>query len=383
MLNSQINIGIVGACGRGASFKHACDDLPQVRIHAVCDTNEDDLPTTKLLLGAEEHYTLFDEMIAKSDLDAVIIGTPMPFHVPQAQAALEKGIHVLSEVPAGISIEECKTLTHQCHASNGIYMMAENYTYLRQNVIIRALVEAGLFGTPYYAEGEYIHEVKALNEQTPWRRKWQTGIDGITYGTHSLGPILQWMPGDRVESVCSAGSGHHYRDPSGNEYENQDTCIMLCKMRSGGLVKIRVDMLSDRPHAMTNYQLQGTDGAYESARTSGEVDRIWLRNRSETNQWMALDDLADEFLPDHWKLHEQEAEKVGHGGGDYYEILDFVAAIEGKHVSPIGIHEAMDMTLPGLCSQESIRQNGRWIEVPDSREWIQSTDPHNPSGGKN
>ena len=29
----------------------------------------------------------------------------------------------------------------------------------------------------------------------------------------------------------------------------------------------------------------------------------------------------------------------------------------------------MDMTLPGLVSQESIRQGGAWLDVPDSRVW--------------
>ena len=39
-------------------------------------------------------------MLRKAKLDAVIIGTPMHFHVPQAVAAIRRGIHVLSEVPA-------------------------------------------------------------------------------------------------------------------------------------------------------------------------------------------------------------------------------------------------------------------------------------------
>ena len=47
---------------------------------------------------------------------------------------------------------------------------------------------------------------------------------------------------------------------------------MLCKTAKGALIKIRVDMLSDRPHAMNNHQLQGTDGAYESGR-GGPGDR--------------------------------------------------------------------------------------------------------------
>ena len=36
---------------------------------------------------------------------------------------------------------------------------------------------------------------------------------------------------------------------------------------------------------------------------------------------------------------------------------------------PIDIHAAMDMTLPGLVSQDLIRQGDEWLEVPSSREW--------------
>jgi predicted dehydrogenase len=366
----ELNIGVVGACGRGSSFKAACDALPNVAIHAVCDTNKADLPGAAERLGAREAYAKYENMIEGSDIDAVIIGTPMPCHVPQAIAALQHDLHVLSEVPAGVSVEEFRRLVKAWRRSEGLYMMAENYTYMRPNVIIRGLVEEGLMGTPYYAEGEYIHELKDLNEVTKWRRNWQTGINGITYGTHSLGPILQWMRGDRVVEACCAGSGHHYRDPRGDEYENEDSCVMLGKMESGGLVKIRVDMLSDRPHAMTNYQLQGTDGCYESARAPGEPNRIWLRTHDpDAGAWMDLEDLPGDFLPEYWKKWQEIAHTTGHGGGDFFELLDFIDAIGEVRPCPIGMHRAMDMTLPGLISQQSINEGGKWLEVPDSREW--------------
>ena len=366
----KLNLGIVGACGRGASFKAACDALGTVTVVAVCDVNAEGLAEAAERLGAAETYTDYDEMLEKSDLDGVILGTPMQFHVPQAIAALDKGLHVLSEVPAGVSIDECKALVQAANRSSGVYMMAENYTYIRSNAIVREMVRRGEFGTPYYAEGEYLHELKELNEITTWRRRWQTGINGVTYGTHSLGPILQWMPGDRVVGVCCAGSGHHYKDPRGDEYENEDSCVMLCKMGSGGLVKIRVDMLSDRPHAMPNYQLQGTDGCYESARAHGEANRIWLRSRCENpNEWKNLTGFEEEFMPDFWKEAMDAAQKAGHGGGDYFEVLDFVDAATGKRPADIGIHESMDMTLPGLYSQQSILQDGAWLAVPDSRQW--------------
>jgi predicted dehydrogenase len=365
-----ISIGIVGACGRGASFKSACDAAGSVTIRAVCDTNAAGLHEAAVRLGASEEYTDYGEMIERSRPDAVILGTPMPFHVPQAIAALERGIHVLSEVPAGVTLEECRDLVGAVKASTAVYMMAENYTYMRPNVMVREMVRRGLFGTPYFAEGEYVHELKALNEQTRWRRKWQTGIDGVTYPTHSLGPILQWMPGDRVVSVSCVGSGHHYRDVRGDLYENQDSCVMLCRMRSSGLVKIRVDMLSDRPHSMTNYSLQGTDGCYESARAAHERGKVWLRSKaSGPDTWLFLEELEEEFLPAFWKEATEVARKAGHGGGDYFEIMDFVAAAKGERSPPVGIHEAMDMTVPGLVSQQSIQQEARWLDVPDSRCW--------------
>jgi len=364
----KLNVGIVGAAGRGGSFR-AAFEANGARIHAVCDTRRDALDECAERLGAAEKYDDCEEMLSKSELDALAIGTPMQFHVPQSVMALERNVHVLCEVPAGVSMEECNALVRACRRSKAVYMMAENYVYIRPNVLVRELCRRGLFGQLYYAEGEYLHELKALNEQTPWRRKWQTGIDGITYGTHSLGPIIQWMEGDRIARVCCEGSGHHYKDPRGDDY-HQDTAVMLCKMRSGGLAKIRVDMLSDRPHAMHNHQLQGTDGAYESSRGGPiENNKIWLRTLSQEIKWHELDALADQYMPDIWRNPPAEALRAGHGGGDYFEVRDFVRAVRGEAPCPIGIHEAMDMTIPGLVSQQSILQGGAWLPVPDSREW--------------
>jgi predicted dehydrogenase len=343
---------------------------PQTRIHAVCDIRQDELQKAQHRLGAVEAYTDYGDMLERSDLQAVVIGTPMQFHASQAIAALDRDIHVLSEVTAAVSVDECRALVAAASRSKAQYMMAENYIYTKPNILVAELVRQGLFGQVYYAEGEYLHELKELNEITTWRRRWQTGIDGITYGTHSLGPILRWMPGDRVTRVCCAGSGHHYLDPRGDAYENQDTCVMLAQTARGALIKIRVDMLSERPHAMHNHCLQGTEGCYESARCPDEKHRIWLSSLGlEKNEWIDLADLEERYLPPMWRDPPEAALRAGHGGGDYFEILDFVQSISEGQPCPIGIHEAMDLTLPGLISQASIAAEGAWLDVPDSRSW--------------
>ncbi|MEO6848558.1 MAG: Gfo/Idh/MocA family oxidoreductase, partial [Chthoniobacterales bacterium] len=319
--------------------------------------------------GAAEAYTDYVEMLDRADIEAVFIGTPMPFHAPMAIAALDRGLHVLCEVTPATSVEECHALERSARNSKGIYMLAENYTFMKPNATIENLVNKGLLGQTYYAEGEYIHELKELNVQTPWRRKWQTGINGVTYGTHSLGPILRWFPGERVESVCGVGSGHHYKDPEGKFYENEDSCLMLCKTTKGGLIKIRVDMLSDRPHAMTNYSLQGTEGAYESARTEEDINRIWLRSRTSSQEhWENLSNLWPEHTPEMWH-DEARLKDVGHGGGDLLELIYFRDVLLGRVENQLGIHQALDMALPGLVSQQSILQGSQWLPVPNSRDW--------------
>ena len=124
-----INVGIVGAAGRGGSFRDAFE-ANGARIHAVCDIDEERLASCTSSLGGIEAYINYSEMLDKSELDAVVIGTPMHLHVPQSLQALEKDIHVLCEVPAGVSIEECRTLVQGCVRSKALYMMAENYTYI-------------------------------------------------------------------------------------------------------------------------------------------------------------------------------------------------------------------------------------------------------------
>jgi len=99
-----------------------------------------------------------------------------------------------------------------------------------------------------------------------------------------------------------------------------------------------------------------------------KVARIWLANRSEKHGWEPLENLQD-FLPDYWKNPPAEALRAGHGGGDWWEVQDFVDAIREERESPIGIDLAMDMTLPGLVSQASISQGATWVAVPDSRNW--------------
>ena len=238
-MKNKLKVGIVGA-PRGQSFIRSFQAIEETDVIAICDLNIDVVEGVASQFNIDQKYTEFEEMV-QSDLDIVVVSTPMPLHAPQSTLALQEGKHVISEVPAATDLQQCWELAKSVENSKKKYMMAENCVYTKPNILIRELAMQGLFGDIYFGEGQYIHELKSLNEITKWRRKWQTGRNGCTYSTHSLGPVLQWFE-DRVCTVSCFGSGHHYEDSEGKQYENEDTISMIYKTTRGGLVEIRVDM---------------------------------------------------------------------------------------------------------------------------------------------
>ena len=191
----QLNIALVGAASRGGKFAAAFAAHPRTRIHAVCDVRGELLAEAQAKTGAQEAYTDYAEMLAKSAVDAVVIGTPMQFHAPQAILALERGVHVLSEVTAGVTVDECRALAVAAGRSRAVYMMAENYAYMKPNVLVKELVRRGLFGELYYAEG---------------------GIHPRTQGSQRANPVAAQvadpaLTGSPTRRIASARSSNGWR----------------------------------------------------------------------------------------------------------------------------------------------------------------------------
>ena len=103
----MVKIGIVGV--RGLSVIEAVKAMPErACINAMCDLDEGCLKEAREKIGLDESscYRIFEDMLEKADIDAVIISTPMQCHVPQAIEALQAGKHVMCEVTAGVSMDE-------------------------------------------------------------------------------------------------------------------------------------------------------------------------------------------------------------------------------------------------------------------------------------
>ena len=356
----KVRIGIAGA-PRGRAFLAGLSSFEgAVELAAVYDPQPEAL---KILPNAEELMLTdsFERLL--EDVDAVIIASPQQHHAPQAITALERGVHVLSEVPAAVSLEQASALVGAVRSTSAKYMMAENYCYTRANLTVRELARNGAFGSMYFGEGEYLHEMKSAHRgptgAATWRYYWQVGRAGVTYPTHSLGPLLQWCS-DRVVAVSCIGTGRH-TDP---EHEIDDTVLLLARTARGALLKIRLDLLSNRPHLWDYYSLQGTRGCYEAPRVPGSLGFVYFEGKSPEATFEPLENYVDAVLPSRYR---DVARNAGHWGADTWPVREFLDAVMMDTEPPIDVYAALDMTLPGIVSESSFYQNGAWLAVPNPR----------------
>jgi len=358
-----VRIGVLGA-GRGASLARAMRHAPSAELAALCDENEARLAQAAATLGVETTYTRYEEML-DTDLDAILVASPMPLHVPHSVLALRAGKHVLSEVTAATGLEQCWELLEAVQASGRKYMLAENYCYFRPWSLVVSLVQAGLFGELYYGEADQIQEFKGGFPHPATGYNWRTAElalrRGHQYITHNLGPLYQVFR-ERIQTVVCLGSGQHHLDWA----KADDTCVVLCQTVSGKLLRIRLDFFSDRPNNFTYYGLQGTGASYEAPRGPRDEHKVYVHGQTQPGTWQSLWDY-EEYLPEAWRELPAELVSNSFDGGDTLMIEDFARCILEDTRPPIDVIDALNMTAPGLLSEVSRERGGAPVEVPEFR----------------
>ena len=103
-------------------------------------------------------YRNFREFLKHPGLDAVGVFTPLPLHAWMDLEAMKAGKHVISAVPAAMTIEELERILDMVKKTGLKYMMAETSYYRPEIITCREWSKEGKFGTIFYSEAEYHHE---------------------------------------------------------------------------------------------------------------------------------------------------------------------------------------------------------------------------------
>ncbi len=384
-----LRVGVIGTGSRG-TYLLSLALAAGAEIPALCDVKEASLNRAIDLAakardgrkpaGYSQGPTDYRRMLQRDDLEAVILGTPMQWHAPMAIDALRAGKAVLSEVAAAMTVEECWGIVRAAEETGKLYMLSENCCYWQPVMMIRNMVEKGLFGELTLAECGYVHDCRTLmfegGGKLTWRGEMARDYLGNLYPTHSLGPVAKWLSinrGDRFVSLVASATGRKNlveyvrrtfpKDHPAQQikFKSTDSVSTLIRTARGAMIDLRYDISSPRPvPSTTYYSLQGTKASYES-----RIDSIWIEGRSKPHTWEPASAYAKEFEHPLWTRWSKEAAGTGHGGGDFFVVHEFMRAVRAGGPAPIDAYDAAAWSSVIELSGRSIAAGGAPQEVPD------------------
>ena len=345
----KYKVAMVGV-GRGTAYGHIFSNHPNTEVVALCDMDEKSLEENgkEFNLSDSALFTDYDGIL-NTDADIVVIGTPIPFHAEQTIKAMRADKHVLCEVTASDSVESCIKMVDAVRGAKTKFMLAENCCYMQFAIDWDEEIKAGKIGTPFYAEADYIHEIRSLVDG-----KWRANRAPLHYCSHSLGPILMWMDDHIVR--CTASGTESRSFPLATD-GNIDIQVALFETAKGATIKMARSSIALRHPALCTYNIMGTNGFLESSRRgyNGKGMRYFAGEDPETGIEIDITTSSPDVT---------EITLGSHGTSEYFLVRDFLKSIENDTTPPIDIVKGMDMTIPGLIAHEAAKKGGTWLDVP-------------------
>ena len=367
--SQQVKIGIVGG-NFGSQFQWHLD--PNCKVTAVCDLREDRLKHMVQVYGAEATYKNFRDFLKHPQLDAVGVFVPAPLHVWMATEAMKAGKHVISAVPAGMSVEELEQLLDTVKSSGMKYMMAETSYYRPEIITCREWAQQGKFGTIFYSESEYHHEgLIGLMFDERGFPTWRHGLPPMHYPTHCTGMIVP-VTGERLLEVQAVGWGDGHEVVQTNEYKNPFWSTTAFFKTSGGH-SARVSVFWHVAAGGTERgQFYGDRMSYIMAHPEGSpntVVRISKNGKTviDSNGYPEGEVTPEAYVqPDYFeRLPESMRVKTGHGNSHTFLTREFISSIVEDRQPTVNVYEAIAFTMPGIIAHQSALRGGELMKIKD------------------
>lgn len=235
----QVRLGIIGIGGMGSNHARSIVEgkVPEIKLTAVADIKEarrqwavKELPPDVAVYGEGR------ELIDSGSCDAVLIATPHYQHPELAIYSLERGLHVLTEKPAGVYTKQVREMNEAAERSDKVFAIMLNQ---RTNCVYRKMHEM--------ISGGELGQIKRVNwiitdwyrtqsyyDAADWKATWDGEGGGVLLNQcpHQL-DLIQWLCGMpvRVRAFCHEAKWHDIEvedDVTAYlEYENGATGVFV------------------------------------------------------------------------------------------------------------------------------------------------------------
>ena len=252
--NERLRVGCIGVGSRGQGRMRSTQDHGAVVV-AICDVNEDMLnQAAKGVRGdSAKRYRYHEEVLARDDVDAVIIASPDHWHRDHVVDAVRAGKDAYLEKPMAHSLEDSRAIVEEVEATDRIVEIGNQRRSGQHWERARELVASGKIGdlrfvrtwdTRYRPNDPYVARAKRFSEKridwkrflgrapsrpfdpvrcSAWRWFWDYGGGLMTdIGPHRL-DVAHWIS-DTFGPRSVVANGGNYHSP---EWETPDNIHAL------------------------------------------------------------------------------------------------------------------------------------------------------------
>ena len=333
----SVKIGIVGLGRLGK--RHAMNlrfKVPGADLTAACSIVAEELAWAEKELDITETYKDYEEMLEKADLDAVFLVTSSSMHAGQSIKALEKGLHVFTEKPMGINLEECRKVENVVSRhGNLVFFVGFVRRFDPSYAYARKLIDEGAIGEPFLVRSQTVD----LDEYAEFQVDFVPSSGGIFLdcNVHDI-DLARWFLGSEVRTVYSKGGSYVHK--VFNEVNDADNTVVLATFEDGKMAVISASRTAFHGHD-THTEITGSRGILKIGMTPAK-NRVEVFDAHGARQ---------ECVKDFFERFQE---------GFLNEAQEFVDCIREGRKPIVSARDGMKATEVGFAMTDSFRQ-GREI----------------------
>lgn len=272
----ELRVGVVGIGWAGQQHLKAYDSLPGVRIVSLAGMERDLRDSLQAEYSIPNGFADWEEMLEHGGLDAISVAVPTFLHAPIAVAALERGLHVLSEKPIARNAIEGQAMVDAARKAGRVLDVAFNHRRRGDIQALKEVIDGGSLGRAYYAKASWLRR-SGIPTLGSWFTNPELAGGGplADIGVHALDYALHLLGEPKVVAVSAAthselgpqgrGGGSQYSAlASKHAFEVEDFASAFLRLEGGGTLLIEASWATYREtDDLLDFTVYGTDGGAE------------------------------------------------------------------------------------------------------------------------
>jgi predicted dehydrogenase len=347
--------GIIGGGFIGGVHAYAVRAAGGVLAH-IAGASLEQATEAARRLGAEHACASAAELIDADDVDVVHICTPNALHVPQAEAVIAAGKHVICEKPLATDPGDARRLVEAATAAGLVAAVPFVYRFYPSVREARARIEAGEAGPLWLLHGSYLQDWLAGSDATNWRVDPKQGGTSRAFGDIGVHwcDLMEFTTGHRITRLVARMAAAY------PDRVTEDGAVVLFDTDRGASGSVVVSQVSPGRKNRLWFSFDGTSASYTFDQEL--PDSLWVGGKRANQVVPRGPDTFSEPAAGYARL------PAGHPQGYQDSFTSFVtdvyAAIGGQ--KPDGLPTFTDGLRAAELTAAVVESaaNETWVEVP-------------------